>query len=98
MRCCRALRRSKGAGVTHPNQVQLVIGCIFGGMAVGRLIAGPLSDAMGRKPVLYIGIVLYLIGSVFCYFVNDFNHCWSVGDPGAGRYRAPCDGGFRGAR
>lgn len=63
----------KELGVTHPNQVQLVIGCIFAGMAVGELIAGPLSDAMGRKPVLYIGIVLYLIGSVFCYFVNDFN-------------------------
>lgn len=63
----------KELGVTHPNQVQLVIGCIFGGMAVGQLIAGPLSDAMGRKPVLYMGIVLYLIGSVFCYIVDDFN-------------------------
>ncbi|MDB6138488.1 MAG: Bcr/CflA family drug resistance efflux transporter [Verrucomicrobiaceae bacterium] len=59
-------------GVTHPNQVQLVIGCIFGGMAVGQLIAGPLSDAMGRKPVLYAGIVLYLAGSVFCYFAKSF--------------------------
>ncbi len=63
----------KELGVTHPNQVQLVIGCIFGGMAVGQLIAGPLSDALGRKPVLYMGIVLYLIGSVFCYIVDDFN-------------------------
>ncbi len=63
----------KDLGVTHPNQVQLVIGCIFAGMAVGELIAGPLSDAMGRKPVLYIGIVIYLLGSVFCYFVNDFS-------------------------
>jgi DHA1 family bicyclomycin/chloramphenicol resistance-like MFS transporter len=59
-------------GVTHPNQVQLVIGCIFGGMAVGQLIAGPLSDAMGRKPVLYAGIALYLVGSIFCYFSHTF--------------------------
>jgi DHA1 family bicyclomycin/chloramphenicol resistance-like MFS transporter len=59
-------------GVTHPNQVQLIIGCIFGGMAVGQLIAGPLSDAMGRKPVLYAGVTLYLAGSVFCYFSTDF--------------------------
>ncbi len=59
-------------GVMHPNQVQLVIGCIFGGMAVGQLIAGPLSDAMGRKPILYAGIALYLAGSIFCYFSNTF--------------------------
>lgn len=59
--------------VTHPNQVQLVIGCIFAGLAAGQLIAGPLSDALGRKPVLCGGIALYLAGSVFCYFASDFN-------------------------
>ncbi|MCE3233473.1 MAG: Bcr/CflA family drug resistance efflux transporter [Rickettsiaceae bacterium] len=60
-------------GIANANHTQLIIGCIFGGMAIGQLIAGPLSDAMGRKPVLYAGIVLYLAGSVFCYFANDFN-------------------------
>ncbi len=59
--------------VTNPNQVQLLIGCIFGGMAVGQLIAGPMSDAMGRKPVLYTGIALYLVGSVICYLADSFN-------------------------
>lgn len=58
-------------GVTHPNQVQLVIGCIFAGMAVGQLIAGPLSDALGRKPVLFAGIALYLVGSIVCYLAPD---------------------------
>lgn len=59
--------------ITNPNQVQLVIGCIFGGMAVGQLVAGPFSDAIGRKPILYTGIALYLAGSIFCYFTHDFN-------------------------
>lgn len=58
--------------LAHPNQVQLVIGCIFAGMAIGQLIAGPFSDAMGRKPILYGGIALYLAGSVICYFAKDF--------------------------
>lgn len=58
----------KDFSVTNPNHVQLIIGCIFGGMAVGQLIAGPMSDAFGRKPVLYAGILLYLVGSVVCYF------------------------------
>lgn len=60
--------------VSHPNQVQLAIGFIFGGMAVGQLIAGPMSDALGRKPVLYTGIFIYLIGSVYAYFASDFDH------------------------
>jgi MFS transporter, DHA1 family, multidrug resistance protein len=58
--------------VIHPNQVQLVIGCLFAGEAIGQLIAGPLSDAVGRKPVLYGGIALYLVGSVVCYSADSF--------------------------
>lgn len=59
--------------VTNQNQVQLIIGFIFGGMAIGQLVAGPMSDAFGRKPILYAGIGLYLVGSVFCYFADSFN-------------------------
>lgn len=59
-------------GVTNPNRVQLAVGFIFGGLAIGELIAGPLSDAVGRKPILYAGIGLYLVGSVICYFSQDF--------------------------
>jgi DHA1 family bicyclomycin/chloramphenicol resistance-like MFS transporter len=59
-------------GVTNPNRVQLAIGFIFAGLAIGELIAGPLSDAVGRKPILYAGIGLYLVGSVICYFAQDF--------------------------
>lgn len=59
-------------GVAHPNQVQLVIGCIFGGLAIGELIAGPMSDAIGRKPILCMGIALYFVGSLICYAANDF--------------------------
>ncbi|OFW87309.1 MAG: hypothetical protein A3J37_02770 [Alphaproteobacteria bacterium RIFCSPHIGHO2_12_FULL_45_9] len=59
--------------VAHENDVQLIIGSIFGGMAIGQMIAGPSSDALGRKPILYAGIALYLVGSVFCYFASDFH-------------------------
>lgn len=59
-------------GVADLNRTQLVISCIFGGMAIGQLIAGPMSDAMGRKPVLYAGLALYLAGSLFCYLTPKF--------------------------
>lgn len=54
-------------GTTSPNQAQYIISCIFFGMAIGQLICGPMSDAYGRKRVLFSTIVLYLIGSVVCF-------------------------------
>lgn len=60
--------------LTNPNHAQLVIGCIFAGMAIGQLVAGPLSDAKGRKPVLYAGILLYLVGSLVCYLAGAFEY------------------------
>ena len=60
-------------GVADANRTQLIITFIFGGMAVGQLAAGPLSDALGRKPVLYAGLALYLVGSLFCWLAQDFN-------------------------
>ena len=57
--------------MAYPNQVQLVISALFLGMALGQLVCGPLSDATGRKKVLYSGILLFLAGSVLCFFAQD---------------------------
>jgi DHA1 family bicyclomycin/chloramphenicol resistance-like MFS transporter len=58
-------------GAVHANQPQFIISIIFIGMAVGQIIFGPLSDAWGRKTVLYIGIAFYAIGSLICYLSQD---------------------------
>lgn len=58
-------------GVSHPNQAQYVIGFIFAGMAIGQLVAGPISDAIGRKKILYGGLGIYMAGSVVCLFAPD---------------------------
>ncbi|WP_438863853.1 multidrug effflux MFS transporter [Neptunicella sp.] len=52
--------------VSHPNQAQFIISAIFIGLALGQLVSGPLSDAIGRKKVLFVGLTLYLFGSVIC--------------------------------
>jgi len=59
--------------LTNPNHAQYLIGFIFIGMALGQLVAGPLSDGLGRKKLLYMGIGLYLVGSVICYFADTLN-------------------------
>ena len=56
--------------VSHPNHAQYIISILFVGMSLGELIAGPCSDAMGRKRVLYTGIGLFLVGSVMCFFAT----------------------------
>lgn len=58
---------------TYPNQIQYVVVCLFGGMIVGQLIAGPLSDAIGRKKMLYAGFFVYFIGTVICYFSDNID-------------------------
>ncbi|HEY6527513.1 MAG TPA: multidrug effflux MFS transporter [Cellvibrionaceae bacterium] len=59
--------------ISDANQVQLLITAIFLGMAIGQLVAGPVSDAIGRKPILYTGLVLYFIGSLVCYLGQDLH-------------------------
>lgn len=45
-------------------RIQLVITVFVGGLGLGTFIAGPLSDAFGRKPVILGGIALYMAAAV----------------------------------
>ncbi len=63
---------AKDLQLANPNHAQYMIVALFGGMAVGQLISGPLSDALGRKKVLYWGIGLYLCGSLLCFLAPQF--------------------------
>ncbi len=57
--------------MAHPNQAQLLISLLFAGLALGQLVSGPLSDALGRKKILYAGLGLFLLGTVLCIFSQD---------------------------
>jgi DHA1 family bicyclomycin/chloramphenicol resistance-like MFS transporter len=59
-------------GVANPNDRQLIVSLIFFGQAFGQLLFGPLSDKTGRKPALYAGYALYIIGSLVSVFSLDF--------------------------
>ncbi|OYU39145.1 MAG: multidrug MFS transporter [Pseudorhodobacter sp. PARRP1] len=54
-----------------PNRAQLVITSFVFGMGLGTLFVGPLSDAYGRKPVIYAGAGLYALTALACYFANS---------------------------
>jgi MFS transporter, DHA1 family, multidrug resistance protein len=40
-------------------------------MALGQLIIGPLSDRFGRRPVLLIGLLTFVAGSVLCLLAQS---------------------------
>lgn len=41
------------------------------GLALGQLVYGPVSDRFGRKPPLYVGFSLYVIGSLGCALADS---------------------------
>lgn len=54
--------------VLHTNQamVNLSLSLFFVFFALGILIWGPVSEKYGRKPILLIGLFLYVVGSIGC--------------------------------
>ncbi len=59
-------------GVTRANDSQLVISLLFLGIAVGQMFYGPLSDSIGRKPTIYMGLALYGIGCLLSMLAGSF--------------------------
>jgi DHA1 family bicyclomycin/chloramphenicol resistance-like MFS transporter len=51
---------------TAVSVVQSSLASYFIGIAVGQAFYGPLSDRLGRKPMLYLGLVLFLVSSIAC--------------------------------
>jgi DHA1 family bicyclomycin/chloramphenicol resistance-like MFS transporter len=53
------------------SRVQLTLTACLMGLALGQLVAGPLSDRFGRKRPLLIGVVGYGLASLLCAVAPD---------------------------
>ncbi len=51
-----------------PSAVQMSMTAFFITVGVCQLFYGPLSDMIGRKPPIYLGLVVFFIGSIGCAF------------------------------
>ena len=56
---------------TNQAMVNLTLSAYFVTYAVGLLFWGPLSEKFGRKPILLIGMCIYIIASLFCGFSSS---------------------------
>jgi len=59
-------------GVTNLIDTQQLIIMIFLGLGIGPLIFGPISDSLGRKPIVYIGFALFIMASFICIYAKNF--------------------------
>ena len=58
------------------SQVGFSLTSYFIGIALGQLAYGPLMDKFGRKKPLLIGLVLYIIAAISCYYSPNLS--WLV--------------------
>ncbi len=58
--------------ISDENRLQLIIGILFLGLAVGQLFFGPISDFLGRKVAIYIGVGLFIVGSLISAFAPSY--------------------------
>ena len=59
-------------GAAHENDRQLVLSAFFGGLSVGQLVCGPVSDSIGRRPALFWGLALFMLGNLLCALTHGF--------------------------
>lgn len=59
-------------GISDGNARQLVITAYVMGFGGAQVIYGPLSDRFGRRPVLFAGLGIYLIGALAAVVVPSF--------------------------
>lgn len=53
---------------TDTGAVQMTVGALSLGVAVGHLVYGPVSDRFGRRPVLLFGLTLYTVSAAAAAF------------------------------
>ncbi len=64
------LIESLGANIS---QGQLTLSIFLLGFATGQLFYGSISDRYGRKPVLYLGLAIYILATLGCAAAQDIN-------------------------
>jgi len=52
--------------ITESNDLQLIITMILVGLGAGQLVFGTLSDSFGRKPMVYVGALTFILASFIC--------------------------------
>ncbi|MDR3086792.1 MAG: multidrug effflux MFS transporter [Azoarcus sp.] len=58
--------------LTDPNQAQAVIAFFLFGTGVSQLFYGPFADRFGRRPVIIVGLALFVLAGILSTFADSF--------------------------
>lgn len=61
---------------TDISMVAVTVSLYIFGLAIGQLIGGPLSDRFGRKPIIVLGLVVFIIGSFLLPYADSLEMLW----------------------
>lgn len=59
-----------GSSISH---VQQSMGIFLFAVSISQLIYGPISEIIGRRIPLVVGLIIALIGSLICFYANNIN-------------------------
>lgn len=59
---------------TNEETIQQLLSMNFLGLCLSSLLFGPASDAYGRKPILFIGLFIFMAGSLGCAWTESLDH------------------------
>jgi DHA1 family bicyclomycin/chloramphenicol resistance-like MFS transporter len=60
-------------GIPNPNDLQLLITTYMVPFGIMQLVYGPVSDVIGRRPALMIGLAVYVVGGVIATLASSFS-------------------------
>ena len=63
----------KALNVANANHGQWILTAYMSGLGCGQLFWGVISDRFGRRPVLLVGLALYVIAALLCGLTDDFH-------------------------
>ena len=55
----------------EPRELALTLSVFFVVFAVGQLFVGPFADALGRKPFVFGGLAVFVVGSIVCALASS---------------------------
>ncbi|MGB6291631.1 MAG: multidrug efflux MFS transporter EmrD [Vibrio anguillarum] len=62
-----------GEFLVSPASLQAVMACYLIPYGLSQFIYGPLSDRLGRKPIIIAGLLIYIAGSLLALFAHQYD-------------------------